>query len=147
MAAILRILQPRAISPPSAKIRHWMIRTEVRVMKAAQGPNSAANRTPPMIWPDEPVPGMEKLIIWAANMNAPKTPIMGTRSSRRIVETLREATTTRAAAMTPAVMATGGETKASATCIVLRLGPRYVAVRRSTRGVFAILTSCYMEWF
>lgn len=48
--------------------------------KAPQGPTTAARSMPPHRWPEEPVPGMAKFSIWAANTKAPSTPISGTRA-------------------------------------------------------------------
>ena len=76
MAPILTMLQPNAISPPSANARHWMTNTEANVRNAAHGPNREASSTPPTMWPLDPVPGIEKFTICAANTNAPITPIM-----------------------------------------------------------------------
>src|SRR5512138_750817 len=72
---------------------------------------------PPPRCPDEPGPGMEKLIIWAANTKAPSTPIRaglpdsGASRSRRTEY-----------AMSPAVAAqpaapTAGEIRASDMCM------------------------------
>jgi hypothetical protein len=46
---ILKILQPNASKPPSAKKRHWMSKTEASVMNAGNGPSKAASRRPPPI--------------------------------------------------------------------------------------------------
>ena len=51
--------------------------------KPACGPSVAASISPPARCPLEPVPGIVKLIIWAANTNAPITPISGTLSLLR----------------------------------------------------------------
>jgi hypothetical protein len=48
------------------------------VRKAAWGPRSIARIIPPPRWPLEPVVGMVKLIICAAKMKAPRTPMRGT---------------------------------------------------------------------
>ena len=78
---MLRILAPKAMNPPSAKARHWITSTEASVISAAHGPSMADSRMPPTKWPLDPVPGIEKLIIWAAKTNAPMTPISGTMRS------------------------------------------------------------------
>jgi len=46
---------------------------------AAHGPSMIASSIPPPRCPLEPVPGIGKFTIWAANTNAPITPIIGTR--------------------------------------------------------------------
>ena len=71
-----------------------------------------------MIWPDEPVPGMLKFIIWAANTNAPSTPVRGTRSVREVFLTLLPATAISVAAATAATAATGVDINPSDMCIV-----------------------------
>ena len=50
------------------------------VRKPASGPKMALSIIPPHKCPEEPVPGMVKLIIWAAKTKAPMTPITGTLS-------------------------------------------------------------------
>ena len=76
------MLQPNASSPPSAKKKAWTVRTEAITRNAAYGPRSAVRINPPPRCPLDPVPGIEKLIIWEAKMNAPSMPIMGTKLSR-----------------------------------------------------------------
>ena len=49
---------PSAISPPSAKKRHWIARITIMDRKPACGPSSAESSMPPHMWPEEPVPGM-----------------------------------------------------------------------------------------
>ena len=71
------MLAPRARRPPSAKSRHCISSTQIIVKKAAYGPTTAESKTPPQRWPDEPVPGMVKLIICAAKTKAPITPMRG----------------------------------------------------------------------
>ncbi len=80
---------------------------------------------PPTIWPLEPVPGIEKLIIWAAKTKAPITPMSGTMrsfcadgsSSFRFCFTLKIAVPSRASDTAPATAKTGGETRASDMCM------------------------------
>ena len=71
------MLQPRASSPPSAKKSAWTVRTEAITRKAACGPRRTARIIPPPRCPLDPVPGIVKLIICAAKMKAPRTPIRG----------------------------------------------------------------------
>ena len=52
------ILAPKASIPPSAKKKHWIPSITDIHIKAARGPNSAANRKPPQMWPEDPVPGI-----------------------------------------------------------------------------------------
>ncbi len=75
---------------------------------------------PPIMCPLDPVPGILKLIIWAANTKAPITPIIGMMSVRLLCATFRVATTSSDTAATPAIMATGGDTRASAMCIIIQ---------------------------
>ena len=88
-------------------------------MKAAQGPSTALSRMPPITCPLEPVPGIEKLIICAANTKAPITPMSGMMSSRRMFFTFEAATAMRVAATAPAPAAMAGDTSASAMCMVV----------------------------
>lgn len=74
---IFIILHPKAKRPPSPKNKHWTINIDTSDKNPASGPKIAASKTPPVICPLDPVPGIEKLIIWAANTNAPTTPING----------------------------------------------------------------------
>ncbi len=114
---MLKMLHPSARRPPSAKKSAWTTRTEASVRKAAWGPSRIARIIPPPRWPLEPVAGMLKLIIWAAKMNAPRTPINGARaSSGDSFSFFAEY------AVSPAVTAhiappTAGESNASAICI------------------------------
>ena len=74
---MFQILHPSASSPPSANIRHCTNKTPIIVRNPAYGPNNADKSIPPHKCPEEPVPGIVKLIICAANTNAPMTPITG----------------------------------------------------------------------
>ncbi len=87
------------------------------VRKPAQGPRSAESSIAPQRCPLEPVPGMVKLIIWAAKTKAPITPMRGiflVSFSSRTFLMEKPATAVEQAYMVPA---TAGETKASAICI------------------------------
>ena len=126
---MLRILAPKAMNPPSAKARHWITSTEASVISAAHGPSMADSRMPPTKWPLDPVPGIEKLIIWAAKTNAPMTLISGTMrslspsASRRsffACFTFQAATPNRASDTAPVATNTGGDTRASDMCIGCR---------------------------
>ena len=55
---MFHILAPSAISPPSAKSRHWMVSTTIMDRNPAYGPSSAESIMPPHICPEEPVPGI-----------------------------------------------------------------------------------------
>ena len=52
------MLAPSAISPPSAKNRHWIARITIIDKNPAYGPSSADSSMPPHMCPDEPVPGI-----------------------------------------------------------------------------------------
>ena len=52
------MLAPSAISPPSAKNRHWIVNTTIMDKKPACGPSSAERSMPPHKWPEDPVPGI-----------------------------------------------------------------------------------------
>lgn len=118
--ALLKRLQPRASRPPSAKNRHWMTSTDASVSSAGAPPSMAASRMPPPMWPEEPVPGMVKLIIWAANANAPVTAMTGIFRSPRPSLPTRTAETASAAALTAYIAPpTAGETRASAMCMTI----------------------------
>ena len=58
-------------------IRHWISRTPIIVRNPACGPSRAESSIPPQRCPEDPVPGMVKLIICAAKTNAPITPMTG----------------------------------------------------------------------
>ena len=111
------MLQPSASNPPSAKKSACTISTEATTRNAACGPRRIASSRPPPRWPLDPVPGILKLIICAANRNAPSTPISGTRRSSPSRRTWREHQATVAAVTTPIVPPTAGESSASAMCI------------------------------
>ena len=115
------------MKPPSAKTRHWITSTEASVSNAAHGPSIAESRIPPTRWPLEPVPGIEKFIIWAAKTKAPITPISGTMCSSRASGSRRSfrgcltfqiAVPSRTSDTAPVTANTGGETSASDMCIV-----------------------------
>ena len=51
-------LAPRAISPPSAKNKHWIASITIMDRKPAYGPSKAESSIPPHICPEDPVPGI-----------------------------------------------------------------------------------------
>lgn len=97
-----------------------MTSTDVSVMKPAHGPSMADSNTPPTMCPLEPVPGIEKLIICAAKMKAPITPIKGTMFSWGLFLTFFAAMTKSVPETITAAPATTGEVKASAMCIFVQ---------------------------
>src|SRR3990172_760039 len=111
------MLHPRASSPPSAKNSAWTVRTEAIARKAAWGPRRAARIMPPPRWPLDPVPGIEKLIIGAANTNAAATPMRGAVRSSIRFPTLREHHPTAAVVPAQKVPPTAGESRASDMCM------------------------------
>ena len=64
--AMLVMLSPSAVSPPSAN-RLWTTRTTATQMQPAHGPTSTAARTPPSRWPLVPA-ATGKLSICTAKM-------------------------------------------------------------------------------
>ena len=114
------MLQPRASSPPSAKNRHWITSTAASASSAGPPPSRADSRMPPPMCPLDPVPGMVKLIIWAANTKAPPTAIMGSFWLVSWLRCTRAALTASAPALTAHMVSpTAGESKASDICMVL----------------------------
>jgi hypothetical protein len=74
--------------------------------------------SPPPRWPLDPVPGIVKLIIWAAKINAPRTPMRGIFPSSRsclIFDEHREMRVAVTVHRTPPVT---GDINASAICII-----------------------------
>jgi hypothetical protein len=114
----LKMLQPRASKPPSAKKNACTVNTEAMTRNAAYGPRRIVRISPPPRCPLDPVPGIEKLIICAAKMKAPSTPIMGTRSSRRVCFTLLAHKAISPPDTAHNAPPTAGETKASAMCML-----------------------------
>ncbi len=78
--AMLNVLMPRAVSPPSAKMSACTTTTTVTTSSPSDGPSSTAARAPPRRWPDVPE-ATGKFTIWAAKTNAADTPARGTRAS------------------------------------------------------------------
>ena len=115
---MFQTLQPSARRPPSAKNRHWISRTPIIVRNPAHGPSRADSIMPPHRCPDEPVPGIVKLIICAANTNAPMTPITGIFFSSFSILTLWIDQPAAATDSAPIVAATPVETSASAMCMM-----------------------------
>ena len=77
---------------------------------------------PPPMCPLEPVPGMVKLIIWAANTKAPPTAIMGSFWRVSWLRCTRAALTASAAALTAHMVSpTVGDNNASDICMGLIL--------------------------
>ncbi len=113
----LKILHPKARSPPSAKNRAWTVRMDAMVRKAACGPSRIARIIPPPKCPLEPVPGIEKLIIWAAKMNAPRTPMSGALLSSMFSLSFLALYAVRPAVTAHIVPPTAGEISASAMCM------------------------------
>ena len=113
-----QILQPSASRPPSAKKSAWTVRTEAMTRKAAWGPRRMARIIPPPRCPLEPVPGIVKLIICAAKMKAPSTPIRGIVLSSIRSFSFFDAYPPAATDPAHSVVPTAGESKASAMCIV-----------------------------
>ena len=113
------MLQPKASSPPSMKNKACTASTEAITTKAACGPSRMANRSPPPMWPLEPVTGIEKLTIWAAKTKAPSTPIIGTRRSSRAFATRRAQYAIPPALAAQQAPPTAGLIKASAMCMVI----------------------------
>ncbi len=111
------MLQPSASRPPSAKNSACTMSTEAMTRKAACGPSRIASSKPPPRWPLDPVPGMAKLIICAANRKAPSTPINGTRRSSASWLSRREQYATVTAVAAHIVPPTAGDRSASAMCI------------------------------
>lgn len=66
------MLHPKAKSPPSLKNKAWTVKINEIERKAKFGPSKMASRVEPIIWPLEPVYGIEKLTIWSAKTNAVK---------------------------------------------------------------------------
>jgi hypothetical protein len=112
------MLQPRASSPPSAKKDACTVNTEAMTRKAACGPRRIARIIPPPRWPLDPVPGIVKLIIWDAKMNAPTTPIRGIFRSSRLSRSFREACPIVPIVPAQRVAPTAGDSNASAMCIL-----------------------------
>ena len=120
------MLHPSASSPPSAKSKHWMRSTPTIVTKAAYGPRSAARSIPPHRCPDEPVPGIVKLIICVANTNAPMMPMTGIFLASSSNLTLCIEYPVAILEQAYIVVATAGDTKASAICIYQILLVNYI---------------------
>jgi len=76
MMPILKMLVPRAVIPPSAKPRHWIVKTNDMIKRDAHGPISIAAIRAPRKCPLVP-PAIGKLSICAANINAEVTPRRG----------------------------------------------------------------------
>ena len=112
------MLVPSASRPPSAKKKAWITSTEEIVRNAAWGPSSSESSSPPPRWPEEPVPGIVKLIICAAKMKAPSTPISGTLWSSSVFLILLAQYASTAPEALQNVTPTAGESRASAMCIV-----------------------------
>ena len=115
------MLQPSARSPPSANSRHCISSTPIIARNPAYGPSSAESSIPPHRCPEEPVPGIVKLIICAANTNAPITPITGIFFASFSRRTLCTEYPPAAAEQAYIVAATAGATNASAICIIVFL--------------------------
>jgi hypothetical protein len=88
----------------------------VMTMMAGAGPSVAANSAPPNRCPLVPAPS-GKLTIWAANTNAPSTPIIGTCDSSRSFREERAARTTAGAATAHRPPHTGAARNPSGICI------------------------------
>jgi hypothetical protein len=113
------MLQPSARSPPSAKKNACTVSTDAITIKAAYGPMSMASIIPPPKCPLEPVPGIVKLIICAAKMKAPRTPMRGIIFSS--ISSLSFFAQNPRVPNVPAqkVAPTAGESNASAICITI----------------------------
>ncbi len=74
---MLKMLAPNASSPPSWKIKAWMLTTLVMTSTAAQGPSRMVAMAAPIRCPEVP-PATVKLSICPAKMAAASTPINGT---------------------------------------------------------------------
>ena len=71
--------------------------------------------------PLDPVPGIAKFIICAANTNAPIMPISGMRDGSKSFLILRALYATSPALTASIAPPTAGETKASAMCMIILL--------------------------
>lgn len=114
----LKMLQPSASRPPSAKNRDCTISTEAIARNPAYGPRRIASIMPPPICPLDPVAGMVKLIICAAKMNAPRTPIRGIICSSICFFSLEAQYVIRPPLTAIIAIPTVGDTSASAICII-----------------------------
>ena len=56
---MLVMFSPSAVTPPSAKSRHWTIRTVETQSAPTQGPTRMAARVPPSRWPETPGQDLE----------------------------------------------------------------------------------------
>lgn len=115
---MLKMLQPRASSPPSAKKSACTARMAAMTRKPAYGPSRTARMRPPPRWPLDPVPGMVKFSIWQAKMKAPITPMSGTSRTSFSCLTLRAQSAVIAAEAAHMVQPTAGEMKPSAICMM-----------------------------
>src|SRR5262245_51747889 len=130
--AMLKMLAPRASSPPSAKIRHCTMSTAAMARTAPLGPSRTAASVPPRRCPEVP-PATGKLIICAAKTKAAVSPRRGTRRGGKCRCAWRRAMVTPVAARAPVatrVLASrnpSGMCTPHALCLALRARARGLA--------------------
>ena len=80
--AMLKMLAPKVVSPPSWNIKHCTIKTKLKTIAPTYGPKVTEANAPPKKCPEVP-PRTGKFNICAAKIKAAITPIKGTSLSFR----------------------------------------------------------------
>ena len=118
--AMLMMLRPSALTPPSAKRRHCTVSTTETHSVPTHGPTSTAARTPPSKWPLVPL-ATGKFSICTANTNAAVRPASGICLSSIVWEAFFRHTARPATATAPPATDVGPSMKPSGMCIATDL--------------------------